>query len=328
VPRHFAGTLAFSESELFVPLNWFGPREFDDRQARGLHAFARLRPQVPIDRAQAAMDVVAERLAREYADSNANTAVKVVPERLARPEEDQSRSNALAAAIMLSLVGLVTIVASVNVTNLVLGGHWSAGTNWRSALRSAPAADASRQMMTESLMLSALGGLAGVLLGTWASRALAAVRLPGDLPVRFDFQLDRRVLAYALAVVSVTGLIVGVVPAIRASRADVDRTLRQSRYGRPGADRHLIRGALVVAQIAPASSCSLRPGCSRAASTPPSVRISGFDPTASSTSTWMSDNRLFQRTGGRSLTMPSGEWLVPASRMRASRSPFRWATSA
>lgn len=251
VPPDFVGTFAFSESELYLPLNWSGTGDFDDRQARGLHALARLRPEVTIGRAQTVMNVVAERLARQYPDSNANVSVRVLPERFARPEEDQYRSNALGAAIMLALVVLVMIVAAVDVTNLLLARATS--RRQELAIRAALGAGRGRlvrQMVTESLMLAALGGGAGLLLGTWAARVFAAMRLPGDLPVRFDFTLDGRVLAYGVMVALVTGLLVGLVPAVRVSGADLDRTLRQSRHGSPGTHGHRIRGILVVAQIA------------------------------------------------------------------------------
>jgi predicted permease len=251
VPPGFVGTFAFSESELYLPLNWSGADDFGSRQAPGLHAIARLRPQVTIERAQAAMNVVADRLARQYPDSNAHVAARVLPERFARPEEDQFRSNALGAAIMLFLVGLVMVIAAVNVTSLLLARATS--RRQELAIRAALGAGRGRlvrQMMTESLVLAVLGGGIGVLLGTWAARVLATMRLPGDLPVRFDFQLDSRVLAYAVTVALVTGLVVGLVPALQVSGAELDCTLRQSRHGSPGTHGHRIRGLLVVAQIA------------------------------------------------------------------------------
>jgi predicted permease len=251
VSPDFVGTFAFSESELYLPLHWSDAGDFNNRQARGLHTLARLRPEVTIQRAQTAANVVAERLAREYPDSNANVSVRVLPERFARPEEDQYRSNALGAAIMLTLVVLVMIVAAVNMTNLLLARATS--RRQELAIRAALGAGRARlirQMVTESLMLAALGGAAGILFGTWAARVLATMRLPGDLPVRFDFNLDGRVLAYAATVALVTGLLMGLVPALRVSGADLDRTLRQSRQGSPGTDGHRIRGFLVVAQIA------------------------------------------------------------------------------
>lgn len=251
VPPDFVGTFAFSESELYLPLNWSGAADFDNRQARGLHTLARLRPEATIERAQTAANVVAERLAREHPDSNANVSVRVLPERLARPEEDQYRSNALGAAIMIALVVLVMIVAAVNVINLLLARATSRRPEL--AIRAALGAGRGRlvrQMVTESLMLAAIGGGAGVLLGTWAARMLATMRLPGDLPVRFDFTLDGRVLAYAVTIAVGAGLLVGLVPALRVSGSDLDRTLRQSRQGSRGTDGHRIRAFLVVAQVA------------------------------------------------------------------------------
>ena len=249
-PPGFSGTFAFSESELYLPLNWRGGEGLDNREARGLHAIARLRPGVGLQNAQAVMKVLAARLAREYPDSNTNLDLRVVPERLARPEEDQFRTNALGAAIMLAMVILVMLVAVVNVTNLLLAR--TAGRYGEIAIRSALGAGRGRlvrQMVTESLLLSALGGGAGVLLGVWMAGAFATIRLPGDLPVRFDFRFDGRVLAYVTTVSVFTGLLVGVLTAIRVSGADLDRALRGSRPASP-APRHRIRSFLVVAQIA------------------------------------------------------------------------------
>lgn len=91
-------------------------------------------------------------------------------------------------------------------------------------------------------------GGAGVVLGTWVARALATMPLPGDLPVRFDFGLDGRVLAYSLTVATLTGLLVGLVSAVRVSSANPDRMLRGSRADSP-THRQRIRGFLVVAEI-------------------------------------------------------------------------------
>jgi predicted permease len=250
-PHDFTGTFAFSESELYLPLNWQSGDGFDDRQARGLHAIARLRPGVTIDGAQAVMNVLAERLARQYPDSNANLGVRVLPERLARPEEDQFRTNRLGAAIILTMVILVMIVAAVNVTNLLLAR--AASRHRELAIRSALGAGRSRlirQMVTESLVLAMLGGGAGVLLGTWVAGALATMRLPGDLPVRFDFGLDGRVLAYSVTVAVVTGLVVGLASTVRMSDANLACMLRGPRQGLPGTHRNGLGGVLVVAQIA------------------------------------------------------------------------------
>jgi predicted permease len=249
-PAGFQGTFAFSESELYLPLNWRDRDGFNNRGARSLHAIARLRPGVSLESARAVMSAVAARLARQYPNSNANLDLRVLPEHQARPEEDQFRTNTLGAAIMLAMVILVMLVAAVNVTNLLLAR--TAGRYGEIAIRFALGAGRGRlvrQIMTESLLLTALGGGAGVLFGVWVSGALTTIRLPGDLPVRFDFRLDGRVLAYASAVSALTGLIVGVLSAIRVSGGDLDRALHGSRPALPG-PRHRIRSLLVVAQIA------------------------------------------------------------------------------
>jgi putative ABC transport system permease protein len=250
-PPGFRGTFAFSESELYLPLNWRSGDGFDDRQARGLHAIARLRAAIPIAKAQAVINAQAERLAREHPDSNANLRIRVLPERLARPEEDQFRTNAFGAAMMVAMVILVMVVAAVNVTNLLLAR--TADRYREFAIRSALGAGRRRlvqQMVTESLLVAVVGAGAGIVLGTWVASVLATIRLPGDLPVRFDFALDGRVLAYAVAVAVVTGLLIGVVSAVRVSRADVNQLLRRSAQGSSSTRRYGIGGLLVAGQFA------------------------------------------------------------------------------
>jgi predicted permease len=169
---------------------------------------------------------------------------------LARPEEDQARSNARVATIMLALVGLVLLVAAVNVGNLLLAR--SSARRKELAIRAALGAGRgrlARQLITESLTLAAFGGAAGVVFGIWAGRLLAAVRLPGDLPVRSDFSFDGLVLAYTSAVVVLTGLLVGVLSALRTSHTDLERTLRESGHRSQADGRHRFRSALVIAQV-------------------------------------------------------------------------------
>ena len=250
VPPDFVGTFAFSESELYLPLGWSGAVESDNRQARWLHTLARLRREVAPEAAQTAMNVVADRLSRQYPDSNANVKVRVLPERFARPEEDQFRWNALGASIMLGLVALVMIVAAMNVTNLLL--VQATARHQELAIRAALGARRGRlvrQMVTESLMLATLSGVGGVLVGTWVAGMLATIPLPGDLPVRFDFQLDRRVLAYVAGVTLVSGLLVGLIPALRASGTDLESALRRSRGGSRNTQGHHLRDLLVVIQL-------------------------------------------------------------------------------
>ena len=210
-PPGFSGTFAFSESELYLPLNWQSGDGFDDRD-RGLHAIARLRAGVTLENAQAVMKVVAERLALQYPDSNANLGLRVLPERLARPEEDQSRTNALGAAIMLAMVILVMIIAAVNVTNLLLAR--TAGRDGELAIRAALGAgtrpagstDGHGEPVAHRTWWRSRSP-AGNVDGPCARNHSPAWRSPG--PIRLPTGWPRP--AYAATVSGVTGLLVGLV---------------------------------------------------------------------------------------------------------------------
>jgi putative ABC transport system permease protein len=97
VAEEFRGTFSFSEPEIYLPVNWMSRSVLEDRSARSLHTLAHLRPGIGIERAQPAVDVVAERLRREYPADDGDIRLKVVSERLARPEEDNVRSNGIGA---------------------------------------------------------------------------------------------------------------------------------------------------------------------------------------------------------------------------------------
>jgi len=213
---------------------------------------ARLRRNATIAQAQAATDIVAARLERQFPATNKGIAVKVLRERLARPEEDNARTNAAGTTIMTILVGLVLVVASVNVTNLLLAR--AVGRQREIAIRAALGAGRGRifrQLLIESLLLAAGGGIAGVLLGAWSGNLIARIQLPGDLPVWFDFHPDWRVLAYTAMMALAAGIAVGIPPALRATRRDLDEMLRGSRSGFVlSCGRHRAPSALVAAQIA------------------------------------------------------------------------------
>ena len=212
VPESFTGAFAFSQPEVYLPVNWTSRSVLEDRSARNLHTLAHLRPGIDTARAQSAIDVVAQRLARGQPADDGGVRLKGVPERLARPEEDNARSNGIGAAAMLMLVELVLLAAILNVANLLLARV--TGRRREFAIRLALGAARSRvvqQLLTEFAVLTALGGLAGFALACWVWQILATIHLPGDLPVRIDFHPDSRVLAYSVAATTFTALVVGIV---------------------------------------------------------------------------------------------------------------------
>jgi predicted permease len=251
VPEDFRGTFAFSEAEVYLPVNWTNRSLLDDRSVRSLHSLARLRPGISIEGAQTALDVVAERLGREHSADDSGVRLKVVPERLARPEEDNARSNDFGATAMLGLVELLLLVAMMSVANLVLTRV--AGRRREFAIRLALGAGRGRivrQLLTEFAILVALGGIAGFGMAAWVWRLLAIVRLPWDLPVRLDFHLDGRVLAYALVATALTALLVGLVASRVESRQNLYGTLHDGGAASPSGGSYRFRKALLVAQLA------------------------------------------------------------------------------
>jgi len=177
---------------------------------------------------------------------------RVIPERLARPEANGADQTPAIAGIFLVLVGLVLLVACVNVINLIMV---RATTRQREiAVRGALGAARGRivrQLLTESVILALLGGAAGAIVGRTLAYFIAAIQLPGDLPFRFDLSFDWRVFGYIAAIALAAGVGVGLLPALRASRADLNTVLREGGRGTSeGAGRQRARSVLVVAQVA------------------------------------------------------------------------------
>ena len=256
-PESFHGAYALVDMDCYLP---FGVQfqkkstreELAGRENHNFRAIARLKPGVSIEEAQASLAVIAKRLETEYPKTNKSVVVRLFKETAARPEPNSAEQSPIVSALFLSLAGLVLLVACVNVANLLL----VRGTMRQKelAIRAALGAGRTRlvrQLLTESLVLAGLGGLAGIAIGQWASSLLASVRLPVDLPILFDFSPDWRVFAYAMGVALVAGLIVGVTPAVKASRANVHDTLREGGRGTSESGKRLrLRGLLVVGQVA------------------------------------------------------------------------------
>ena len=157
---------------------------------------------------------------------------RIIPERLARPEANSADQTPVVAGVFLVLVGLVLLVACVNVINLIMV---RATVRQREiAVRAALGAARLRlvrQMLTESVILALLGGAAGAVVGRISASLIGGIRLPGDLPFRFDLHFDWRVFGYIAAIALASGIGVGLLPALRASRADLNSVLREGGRG-------------------------------------------------------------------------------------------------
>jgi len=151
----------------------------------------------------------------------------------------------------MATTGIVLLIACANIANLLL----ARGTSRQReiAVRLAMGATRSRiisQLLIETLFLSTVGALIGLLLAFWADKALIAIYLPSDSDrLRISTVPDLRILLFALAVTLLTALIFGLVPALQATRPDVGKTLKDQAGAVAGGSRGRLRSALVVAQV-------------------------------------------------------------------------------
>ena len=251
--KGFQGTQFAIEEDGYVPLNMMPAADklWTDRTSRNLTVMARLKPGVSLRQAQSSVDVVAQRLANEYPSTDKGVAARVIPERFARPQPYTVNIVPFIAGLFLVLAGLVLLLACMNVANILLV---RASVRQREmAIRAALGAGRGcliRQLLTESMVLALFGGLGGLLLGNWATRVIPSLLPESKIPIHLSFAIDWRVFLYALAAALVTGALMGLWPAFRATRADVNAVLHgEGRSDSAGVGRHRLRSVLVVAQV-------------------------------------------------------------------------------
>jgi putative ABC transport system permease protein len=224
----------------------FAEWELTNRSSSYTFAVARLRPGVVVEEAQADLDRVAAALAEEYPRTNANTGVAIVP------LEAQVLGNVRPALlVLLGAVALVLLIASANVATLLLarGLERERELGVRAAL-GAGQPRLVRQLVTESVVLAALGGGLGLLLAYLGVDALATL-VPPELPRAENIAIDGRVLLFAVLVSAFTALIFGLAPALRFSRPNLTLPLQgSSRAVTASRGRTRLYRALVISEIA------------------------------------------------------------------------------
>lgn len=249
MPRDFVAiTRGGKESvpQVFAPLGYDSSLPYACRSCQHLQSVARLRDGVTLAEARMEMNAIAGRLAHEFSNDYSPSFATLVTPLL----ESQVKSVRSVMLLVLGATGLVLLIACANVASLLLS---VAATRRRElALRAALGAGRARllrQVLTESILLTLIGGAAGIFVAIAGIRALIAWG-PTDIPRLSSVALDGGVLAFTIGVCLVTGILAGLLPALQAARVDQREALQEGGRGSVGARRKLFRGVLIVSEVA------------------------------------------------------------------------------
>ncbi len=224
----------------------------NNRRFRWLSIVGRLKPQLDLDQARAAMKTIAVSLEKEYPRDNKGRTVELFSLNESALGINQRKQFSLAGGVLMSVVGLVLLIACVNLANLLLAQ--ASKREKELSIRAAMGAGRARlvrQLLTESTVLSLMGGLAGLLVAYWGRNLLWSFRPPFLLDGSIDLSFDARVLGFTLLISTFTGLIFGIIPAIKASGTDINEVLKTGgRGGALGWTHNRLRGLLVISEIA------------------------------------------------------------------------------
>jgi predicted permease len=254
VPAAFHGTMSGLICDFWAPVSMhrevanFGSLAI--RDDRWLHTQVRLQPGVSLARAQALVDTFAARLEKTYPDTNRQIRLRVLTF-LQAPYGAQPLFARVFSILLVVGIGVLAIVAA-NVANLLLAK--ATGRQKEIAIRLAMGAGRGRlirQLLTESLLLAALGGVLGAVLAYWAVDLLAAWMPRTPLPVGITVRVNAQTLGFDLLLSLATGVIFGLAPALRASQSDLNSTLKEGGRGSGAASsHHRLRSLLVIAEVA------------------------------------------------------------------------------
>ena len=267
-PASFTGMVPILAPELWIPVSASleaepvglhdvipspsGTTRLERRGDRWMFMRGRLKPGKTIDEARANLELLVSRLGEQYPATNKgrHVLVKATSDVHFHPAADPTVIP-IAAGLM-SVVGLVLLIACANVASMLLAR--ASGRQKEIGVRLALGASRGRlvrQLITESIVMALIGAVVGTLLAWWATSALAGIQLPIAVPLTFQLRIDARVLLFTLGATFVAGLLTGVAPAFQASKPSLVADLRGEQIGsRLGRKRWTLRDGLVAGQMA------------------------------------------------------------------------------
>ena len=268
-PASFTGVVPLLTPELWLPVQYadevepagindsvpspVGNTRLERRGTRWLFVKGRLKPGASASQAHANVELIGQQLSAAHPQTNRDRRMAAVPTddvRLLVPQAGGMLS--MGAAGVMSIVGLVLLIACANVAGMLLA-RASARTR-EISVRLAIGASRARliqQLLVEGAVLGAFGAVAALALALALVQALQGLQLPLPVEVAFDLRLDARVLTFSLVVAAVTGVLAGLLPALKASAPSLVGDLRgEVPVGRVGTRRFALRDALVVTQVA------------------------------------------------------------------------------
>jgi predicted permease len=267
-PRSFGGMMPAVTPQMWVPLTMLeaveplgshrtngpivGDSWLEHRARHFLWIRGRMKPGVEVAQVRAEIEGIATRLAAEYPETNGRERVEVLATNDVAVNPDFDRTLAPVGLVLLGAVGLVLLVACANLANMML----ARGVSRRRELAIRTAMGAARgrlvrQLLTESVILALVGGSAAMLLSGWLTALIGRMQPPLPINLGVDIAPDWRVMLFTFAVAALTGIVFGLLPALRASRPDLVPALKDTGAGEGRRGRRVeLRDALVVTQVA------------------------------------------------------------------------------
>ena len=255
-PQGFHGSMTGLAFDLWTPAMMYGELTaagqfyLGDRQTRMFFALARLKPGVTIPEAREEVKSIALRMAEANARTNTGISATVVPVWQARYGVQSLLRAPL--GILMAVCGLLLLIVCANLANLLLARATAREKEFsiRVAM-GAPGGRLLRQLLTETLLLTVAGSLAGLIVAAWLRGSLRWLMPTGSIPTPLDPPLDLGVFIFTEALALVVAVVAGLAPALHASRPDIHETLKaEGRSGTGGVRSMRLRGALVVAEVA------------------------------------------------------------------------------